>query len=273
MQKGFAPILLILIIVVVAIIGSGYYFFYIAGPYADGNRLVFPEKTINLTKPINLTSTPTSVPVSNTPVKRQVAVTEIDNGSQKTYVNSNYPDLKIVHDSSWILSATEFEGQVVKEGVDAAILLKKNNTSLSFEITTGTAAGATPGCFSKKEKPYVLISNGLLRYKDNIYGNYYIKDATVEEDKTKFNELIRVFTNAYTCQKDNSCAMCYYSGDNESTVTKTIFPIPTDAPGYYSRVSFIYYAMVRIYVKQDDEDQILLKEADKIVQDSLNSSK
>ncbi|MCJ7740540.1 hypothetical protein MUP32_04475, partial [Candidatus Microgenomates bacterium] len=193
-------------------------------------------------------------------------------GVPKTYTNPKYPILKIIYDSSWNLNSTENQNTNVSGAIDTLLTFNKNGTILFFDVKVGTPMGAEPECFSKSEKPYTLISNNLLRYKDTTYGNYYWQGAIVkEENENKFNEYLSHFTGAFNCQKNNNCALCYTSGDFETATIRTIYPLPIDGVDYGQNK--YYGASVRVYVKQDVEDQTFLKEVDKIVEESLNSSK
>jgi len=226
------------------------------------------EKSDNTQPLLFATITPVSQP--ETEAVSPTIASEEEMLSEKTYSNPNFPDFEIKYDLSWDLAVSEEENTAIGGGaVDSLISLKKDSTTLYFDIRVGAPTGSEPQCFSVKERPYSLVSDSLLRFKDDAFGNYYLMDAVVKEvDENKFADLLSVFTDAFPCQQDNSCTFCHYSGDGETTRIRTNYDstMPVELQSEDNKYE---QALLRVYAKQDYEDLELLQQANKIVQESL----
>ena len=186
----------------------------------------------------------------------------------KTYTNSKYPDFFIKYNDSWSLEAEELDDDNFGNGVtNTLIKLKKEETTLFFDISVGTSMGGELDCYSKTEIPYTLVSDELLRYVDSKYGNFYWQSSILKEpEEERFNQTLSAYTDAFECQKNNSCEVCTVLA-HQTTTTNTMYPLPANLATEKSKN---YRALVRLYVKQDSGNPELLNEADDIVEETLD---
>jgi hypothetical protein len=214
---------------------------------------------------------------SNTPAAEKKASKSgsQENDLSKTYTNPKYPDFKILYNSSWSLNSTESQVAYPPGATNSLVTLEKNGTSLFFDIkVAGAPMGWVTSCFSKSERPYTIVSQNLLerdliRYKDSAYGNFYWFGAIVKErDEKQFSEKLASYDGS--CKKDDSCALCNFTVAEETMTVSTTYPLPDDGINYGPNK--YYGALVNVYVKQNNENQTLLKEADQIVQESIKES-
>lgn len=187
--------------------------------------------------------------------------------SEQTFTHEKYPKLKIKYDSTWTLTSQEKAGNTGTDAKDLTVTLKKQSTTLTYNLEVGTPMGGSPNCYDNE---YTVISDKLVRIKNynNLGDLYWAGEAFGTKFNTqKMSELEKAAPDAFDCQKTNNC-ICQVTMDNETFVIGTSYPTPADYPVEQQKT---FGALMKVYVKQTQPDEQVLTEADQIVETSVEA--